>query len=187
MSLTLFGSIVMPVGCVFAGSMAQLPSNEPESVYLKTLSDVPSTTQSDVPSVVAAEEDLAVVVTTGTGREAAHQHPALYRHRSRELQAVGIRNLRSVVHPVEAERLPDLAGRIRRAAVQRGVVQPHRVGRGAVRGPPADQAAGRGDRRWHGSIFQVFEMEPCPSAELAGSHPYGGVTAAASLGADGPG
>ncbi len=27
----------MPVGCVFAGSMAQLPSNEPESVYLKTL------------------------------------------------------------------------------------------------------------------------------------------------------
>ena len=41
----------MPVGCVFAGSMAQLPSNEPDSVYLKTLSAVPSTTQNEVPSV----------------------------------------------------------------------------------------------------------------------------------------
>jgi hypothetical protein len=31
--------------------MPQLPSNEPESVYLKTLCDVPSTTQNDEPSV----------------------------------------------------------------------------------------------------------------------------------------
>src|SRR4029077_18531626 len=53
MLLTLVGSIVMPVGCVFAGSMAQLPSDEPESVYLKTLSVVlpSSTIQNDVPSV----------------------------------------------------------------------------------------------------------------------------------------
>ena len=51
MSLTLVGLIVMPVGWVFAGSMVQLPSNEPDSVYLKTLSAVPSTTQNEVPSV----------------------------------------------------------------------------------------------------------------------------------------
>ena len=51
MSLTLVGLIVMPVGCAFAGSMVQLPSDEPESVYLKTLRAVPSTTQNDVPSV----------------------------------------------------------------------------------------------------------------------------------------
>jgi hypothetical protein len=38
MSLTLVGLIVIPVGWAFAGSMVQLPSDEPESVYLKTLS-----------------------------------------------------------------------------------------------------------------------------------------------------
>ena len=32
MSLTLLGLIVMPVGWAFAGSMAQLPRNEPDSV-----------------------------------------------------------------------------------------------------------------------------------------------------------
>src|SRR5262249_58514204 len=51
MSLTLFRLIVMPVGLVLAASMAQLPSNEPESEYLKTLREVPSTTQNDEPSV----------------------------------------------------------------------------------------------------------------------------------------
>ena len=38
MSLTLFGLIVMPVGLVLAGSIFQLPSEEPESEYLKTSS-----------------------------------------------------------------------------------------------------------------------------------------------------
>src|SRR5262249_31932325 len=51
MSLTLLRLIVIPVGWAFAGSMAQLPSSEPDSVYLKTFSAVPSTTQNDVPSV----------------------------------------------------------------------------------------------------------------------------------------
>src|SRR4051794_15728057 len=52
MSLTFAGLMVRPVGCVFTGSMVQLPSEEPDSVYLKTLSVVlSSTTQMDVPSV----------------------------------------------------------------------------------------------------------------------------------------
>src|SRR5436189_2279519 len=52
MSLTLAGLMVSPVGWAFAGSMPQLPSNAPVSVYLNTLSMVPSSTiQSDVPSV----------------------------------------------------------------------------------------------------------------------------------------
>src|SRR5581483_9675814 len=51
MSLTLAGLMVMPVGWAFAASIAQLPSAEPERVYLKTLRTVPSTTQNDVPSV----------------------------------------------------------------------------------------------------------------------------------------
>src|SRR5262249_53568927 len=37
-------------GWAFAGSMAQLPSSEPDSVYLNTFW-LPSTTQNDVPSV----------------------------------------------------------------------------------------------------------------------------------------
>src|SRR5438270_219779 len=40
MLLTLVGSMVIPVGCAFAGSMVQLPSAEPETVYLNTLSVV---------------------------------------------------------------------------------------------------------------------------------------------------
>src|SRR5436305_659711 len=53
MSLTLAGLIVMPVGCAFAGSMVQLPSDEPARVYLNTLSAVPpsSTIQIEAPSV----------------------------------------------------------------------------------------------------------------------------------------
>ena len=52
MSLTLFGLMVMPVGCAFAGSMDQLPSSLPVAiVYLNTFRAVPSTTQRDVPSV----------------------------------------------------------------------------------------------------------------------------------------
>src|SRR4051812_39437518 len=53
MSLTLAGLIVRPVGWVFAGSMVQLPSSPPVSVYLKTLSALllSSTTQNEAPSV----------------------------------------------------------------------------------------------------------------------------------------
>src|SRR6476619_7512036 len=52
MSLTLAGLIVRPVGLTLAASMAQLPSSEPASAYLNTLSVLPSsTTQKEVPSV----------------------------------------------------------------------------------------------------------------------------------------
>src|SRR5581483_8627412 len=53
MSLTFVGSIVSPVGWLFAASIVQLPSDRPVSVYLNTLSaELPSsTTQNDVPSV----------------------------------------------------------------------------------------------------------------------------------------
>jgi hypothetical protein len=43
--------IVLPVEWLFAGSMTQLSSDEPDSMYLKTLSAVPSTTPNYVPSV----------------------------------------------------------------------------------------------------------------------------------------
>src|SRR5262249_13558691 len=53
MSLTLLGLIVRPVGDELAASMVQLPSREPDRLYLKTVSllDPSSTTQNDVPSV----------------------------------------------------------------------------------------------------------------------------------------
>ena len=52
MSLTLAGSIVIPVGVALAASMVQLPTRLPATVYLKTLF-VPAslTTHSDSPSV----------------------------------------------------------------------------------------------------------------------------------------
>ena len=65
--------------------------------------------------------------------------------------------------PVEAERLADLAGRVGHAG-QGGVVQPHRVGRGVVGGPPADDIAGHGDGRQHRAVFQAFQEEPGPLA-----------------------
>src|SRR5882724_1863969 len=52
MSLTLAGLIVRPIGLALAASMVQLPSDEPASVYLNTLSVLPSsTTQNEAPSV----------------------------------------------------------------------------------------------------------------------------------------
>src|SRR5262245_38907530 len=80
MSLTLAGLIVSPVGCVFAGSMAQLPSRLPASVYLNTLSVLPSSTsQSALPSVTMslglvlplAKENLLAAVWLPERREAA--------------------------------------------------------------------------------------------------------------------
>src|SRR4051812_9317055 len=52
MSLTLVGLIVRPVGLALAASMVQLPSSDPDRLYLNTLSVVASlTTHREEPSV----------------------------------------------------------------------------------------------------------------------------------------
>src|SRR5205807_8548593 len=103
-------------------------------------------------AAVAAEQDEFV----GGGGITAHEDPPLDRHRGGELQAVGVGN-GGTGNAVEVKRLADLAGGVGGAGEQGGVVQPLQVGRGVVGGPPAHQAAGRGDGRGYRAVFEYLQ------------------------------
>src|SRR3972149_2494375 len=80
-------------------------------------------------------------------RASAGLDPGLKGNCRRRIEGRRIRNPRMVVHTIKAERLPDLAGPIRCAVLQRAMIGTHGILRAPVCGPPAHQTRDRKSTR----------------------------------------